>query len=858
MKKTAKAPVQAPAKTNSMTAKLLSTKIDHRFKPLALHVSLAIAVGIGSYLLTNQFVGKQQTEAVDVFGQQAAILIDRRIDNWIAQSHLLAQQPTLKSDSQIKAIIGVDGVLPTTLSFAEQDLLNRTHNAPTGAEITKVGNGAQVTTVIAMPSGGYLISERPLAPLLNDLNKITPENVQLVLNQKIGEGSPLEVLAIHRGQNDSLTNVPLKSVGWQLSIAKADPTGTFNPMTNLPLMAGLLTFFGCLLAILAWFFAKPHRHPTAASSTSYGDQLTSLDAIAQELSPSTASEAALQPPPAKVVAEVQAPEPTPEPVAQVVPVQEAPQAASVVAEESDLDDLSYLDEAMTANPPPEKSNLMEFTLGSGALLPETEFYLSKGLPKHIFRAYDIRGKVKDLTAECMASIARAIGSELRARGQIEVVVGYDARTTSEQYAKIMRDGLVECGLQVIDIGMVPTPVMHYAARQQQGNGVMITASHNPAEYNGVKWLMQQQSPLPEDIDAIYDRAEKKVFTEGKGKLRQQSFTADYLDDMLNDVMLSEDLNVVIDGMNGVMGEIAQQAIETAGCTVTDLDIKPDGEYPHGNPDPCEPNRLSELSQQMIISQADIGFAFDGDGDRMVAVTKDGTVVTSDQMIALFAMMVLESKPGADIVFDVKCSRMVSQTITANGGRPNMSRSGNTFIRHAVMSETNDVAFGGEYSGHYFFNDGRGHASDDGLYAALRLMEWLGQRGQSLEEVLSTLPRRVGTPDIYVPLDNDLPENFFAELAIDAALVDGATLTMIDGVRLDFQDGFGIIRASNTGAFATLRFEAESETSLQYIQQVFHDLVKKHLPSLAEKMPKQSVIEHSSTNLNSDPLSLNFE
>ncbi len=271
--------------------------------------------------------------------------------------------------------------------------------------------------------------------------------------------------------------------------------------------------------------------------------------------------------------------------------------------------------------------------------------------------------------------------------------------------------------------------------------------------------------------------------------------------------------------------------------MTDLDIKPNGEYPHGNPDPCEPNRLSELSQQMIISQADIGFAFDGDGDRMVAVTKDGTVVTSDQMIALFSMMILESKPGADIVFDVKCSRMVSQTITAHGGRPNMSRSGNTFIRHAVMSETNEVAFGGEYSGHYFFNDGRGNASDDGLYAALRLMEWLGQRGQTLEEVLNTLPRRVGTQDIYVPLDTDLPENFFADLAIDAGLVEGATLTTIDGVRLDFQDGFGIIRASNTGAFATLRFEAENEMSLQNIREIFHDLVKKHLPSLAEKMPR---------------------
>ena len=841
MKKSASEPV----KKNNMTAKLLSTKNDHRFKPLALHIALAVAVGVGSYYLTDYFVSKQLNQAVTEFGQQASILIDRRIDGWISQSHLLAQQPTLKSDSQIKAIIGADGIVPPDLSFAEQDLLNRTHTAATGAEITKTGDHAQVTTVVAMPAGGYLISERPLAPLVNDLKQITPPNIQLVLSQQIGNDSPLELLSIHRGQINALTAVPLKAKGWQLSIAKSDPTGTFNPMTNLPLLAGLLAFLGSLVAILAWFFAKPQRHHSAvANETTLNDQQLTLDDVALEISKATVAQTATISPPSKV-AEVQAPkpdpipEPAPEPIAQVASVPETPQKAPVVTSSLELDDLSYLDDALITPAQPEKSNLMEFTLNnSEVLMPETDFFIKKdkGLPKHIFRAYDIRGKVTDLTAEWMVPIARAIGSELRSRGQIEVVVGYDARITSEQYAKIMRDSLIECGLHVVDIGMVPTPVMHYAARQLQGNGVMITASHNPAEYNGVKWLMQQQSPLPEDIDAIYNRAEKRDFTEGKGKLRQQSFTAEYLDDMLNDIMLSEDLNIVIDGMNGVMGELAQQAIETAGCTVTDLDIKPNGSYPHGNPDPCEPNRLSELSQQMIISQADIGFAFDGDGDRMVAVTKDGHVVTPDQMIAIFAKMILESKPGTDVVFDVKCSRMVSQTITANGGRPIMSRSGNTFIRHAVMSETSDVSFGGEYSGHYFFNDDRGHASDDGLYAALRLMEWLSQRGQSLDEVVRELPTRVGTPDIYIPLDKDLPANFFAELSLDAAMVEGATLTTIDGVRLDFQDGFGIIRASNTGAFATLRFEAENEMSLQHIRHVFHDLVQKHLPSLADKMP----------------------
>jgi phosphomannomutase/phosphoglucomutase len=834
-----------PEKTNKTANKMAIKIVDPRIKPMVINVIVAAAVGIGSYLTTQHVVEQQQNQALTEFGRNAAVIIDRQIDNWEAESNLLAQQPSLKSTGHVKAIIGLDGAVPTDLSFADQDLLNRTHQAPTGAEISNIGANALITTAVAMPVGGYLISVRPFSVLSDDLKKITSTSNQLTLSQTFKGGQPLNALTLNSDTTTNLINVPLKAVGWQLSVGRVS-SRSLSPLTNLPLLAGLLAFIASLLSMCIWFFIKPKRIIVPPTQLSSEDQLAHLDAIALELAspqPEVEVEVELKSEPEPTVpAPLNTTQPTmtAEPVQTNIVQEPVPEVSIVIPapiSDIDLDDLSYLDDALAPPKPPEppQTNLMEFTLGSGALLPETEFYLDKGLPKHIFRAYDIRGKVTDLTAEWMKPIARALGSELRARGQIEVVVGFDARTTSEHYAEIMRNGLVESGLQVIDIGMIPTPVMHYAARQHQGNGIMITASHNPAEYNGVKWLMQQESPLPDDIEAIYKRAQGQSFTEGKGKLRTISYTAEYLDDMLNDVILSDELNVVIDGMNGVMGELAQQAIQTAGCTVIDLDIKPDGSYPHGNPDPCEPNRLNELSQQMVISQADIGFAFDGDGDRMVAVTKDGQVVTSDQLISLFAMMILESKPGADIVFDVKCSRMVSQTITANGGRPIMSRSGNTFIRHAVMSDSHEVAFGGEFSGHYFFNDGRGHASDDGLYAALRLMEWLGQRGQSLEEVLQTLPTRVGTPDIYIPLDTDLTENFFSELAIDATLVEGATLTTIDGVRLDFQNGFGIIRASNTGAFATMRFEAENEMTLQHIRQVFHDLVKNHLPSLAEKI-----------------------
>jgi phosphomannomutase len=842
MKKTA---IQ-PEKPLNAIDRLLAKQVDVRVKPLVLNIVLAVLFGMTGFELSEQIVLQQEQRALDEYSKITATLIDRQTTNWVAESNLLAQQPSLKSTARVKAIIAADGVSTAALSFTDQDILNRTRKSPTGLEISNVGARALITAATATPDGGYVISERPFSVLYDDLKKVTAANIQLQLSQNFSDGQILKILTLNDDPNHELINVPLKTSGWQLQIGKSGHH-SLNPLNNLPILVGLLAFFASLASILIWFFIKQNRIASLPARISIDEQRAQLDAVALELAPSRPEEPA---PIAQIPSKASVEPNSSTAISKTETSKPEPAAEKSVVEpiKTDLDELSYLEGLSDPTPPktletPEtqKNNLMEFKLGdsilqSNILLPDAEFRLDAGLPKHIFRAYDIRGQVSHLSAKWMAPIARALGSELRARGQIEVVVGFDARTTSEEYAEIMRNGLVESGLFVIDIGAVPTPVMHYAARQHQGNGIMITASHSPADYNGIKWLIQQRSPLPEDIEVIYKRAQEQSFVDGKGQIRKKSYSAEYLDEMLNDVMLNDNLNVVIDGMHGVMGELAQQALETSGCTVIGLDITANGAYPHGNPDPCEPNRLTALSQQMVTSQADIGFAFDGDGDRMVAVTKDGTIVTSDQLISLFAMMILEFNPGADIVFDVKCSRMVSQMITANGGRPIMSRSGNTFIRHAVMSQDNAVAFGGEFSGHYFFNDGRGHASDDGLYAAMRLMEWLGHRGQTLEEILRTLPARVGTADIYLALDSDLPSGFFDALAADAAKVPDTTLVTIDGVRLDFQDGFGIIRASNTGAFITLRFESGNSASLDQIRQVFHDLMQKNHPALAAKMP----------------------
>jgi phosphomannomutase/phosphoglucomutase len=814
-----KKPAKSSDKTNSLNAKLVGKKADPRLKPLAIHIGLAVVLSGTSYAIVQHFIDQQTTQNINVFGQQSAALIERYLADWQTEGKILAQQPTLKSTATVKAVIGADGVIPPNVSFADQDLLNRTKNGPTGAELAIVGGKTEVTTVNATADGSYILAERSASSLIDALKHTTPLSMQLKLTQKISGGQGIEAVKINGGADAGvLQDVSLKAEGWQLQVGSAQNSAGLNPVSNIPLLAGLLALIAGLLPLLAWLTAKLNfSKPQIERALMPEVQLSTIDSVAQQLASAPAEVAA---PIAKVAATSAA-------------IAATPAATTPSADLDDFDDL-MAEPAQTAAAPEAKPDL-DFTFDNDVMLPDMEFSFGPKLPKHIFRAYDIRGKVSDLTPEWLQLIAKALGSELRARGQIEVVVGYDARNTSEDYARIMRTTLAECGLQVLDIGRVPTPVMHFAARQHQGNGIMITASHNPAEYNGVKWLMQRQSPLPEDIDKIYDRAANKSFIEGKGKVLQQSFTAAYLDEMLNDVILNDEVHVVIDGMSGVMGKPAQQAFEISGCDVVTRDIEPDGDYPHGNPDPCEPNRLKGLVQEIHEHAADIGFAFDGDGDRLVVVDRDGTVVTSDQLMAVFSMMILESRPGTDIVFDVKCSRMVSQTITNHGGRPIMSRSGNTFIRHAVMSKEHDVAFGGEFSGHYFFNDGRGHATDDSLYAAMRLLEWLGQRGQTLGEVLKTLPARVGTPDIYLPTDGDLPEDFFAKITEDAGQISGATLTTIDGVRLDFSDGFGIIRASNTGAFVTLRFEADNQSAVQRIHGTFFDLLAKHQMGLATKL-----------------------
>jgi phosphomannomutase/phosphoglucomutase len=795
-----------------------SSRAAGKLQALSFHMILILAASAGNYFFLQQITEREALEDTKAFGQQAAALIERQGQDWMAQTRLLAQQPSLQSQAKLKAVIPVEGVVPPSLSYAVQDLINRTKVKATGPELSINGQNILVDVAMPMPNGGYLVAEWPFAPLADDLKRITPEGYQLRLTQQVS-GTPMEALRLRSTGNDGmLLPIDTKLAGWQLAVGQTEHS-------QMPLWAALITLMGGLLSLVPWLMRRdravslPAPTPIKTVATA-ATPPAPTPALAEPVvsAPVVESAAPIATPAAETPAPAPAPVPTPEP-AVTEPEPASPSGLSLAPQ-------------VALEEPKIESNVLDFKLDD-VLIHELD---EKSLfPMHLFRAYDIRGVSMDFDKDLLYKIGRALGTNMREQDQHQVVVGYDVRTTSPSFAEHIRQGLLDSGLMVIDIGQVPTPVMHHAAREHDGNGVMITASHCAGDQNGIKWVINNHPPSAEDIQAIREKVQAGQFIEGRGQSSVENFIDAYQDALLGDVILGQSFEIAIDGMNGAMGAIALATLRAAGCQVSSINTEPDGHFPHGAPDPSQAGRLDDLCNDVIISGADIGFAFDGDGDRLVVIDSEGQVVSPDQLIALYAQMVLETQPGADIIFDVKCSRMINTVITEAGGRPVMVRSGNTFIRQALQSGRYEGAFGAEFSGHYFFNDGRGHDNDDGLYAALRLLEWLDQRGQSLGELLKSLPQRVGTPDQYLPLNGSDARQLLDDVKRSAETLGDAQLTDLDGIRLDFSDGFGIMRASNTGPYLTVRFDGDSPEALQRIRQVFHGLVAPHHPTLANHL-----------------------
>lgn len=456
-------------------------------------------------------------------------------------------------------------------------------------------------------------------------------------------------------------------------------------------------------------------------------------------------------------------------------------------------------------------------------LPEAE------VSDTIFRAYDIRGIVDEtLTADIVAVIGRAIGSEAIERGVDSLCIGYDGRHSSPDLADALARGVMATGCNVIRVGAVPTPVLYFATHElDNGSGVMVTGSHNPANYNGLKIMLGGETLSGEAIQKLLQRIRTGDFAVGHGSQSSEDVRRAYLDRIVGDIAVAAPLKVVLDAGNGIAGELAPLLIEELGCEVIPLYCEVDGNFPNHHPDPGKPENLVDLIECVKAEGADIGLAFDGDGDRLGVVTNTGKIIWPDRLLMLFARDVVSRNPGADVLYDVKCSRRLAGVISEAGGRPIMWKTGHSLMK-AKMKESGAL-LAGEMSGHIFFGE-RWMGFDDGLYSAARLLEILGIEDRHCDEVFEDFPEDISTPELNVEVSDETKFPLMEKLSREGDFGDG-NISTIDGIRVEFTDGWGLCRASNTTPVLVLRFEAETEEALERIKAVFREQLQKAAPDL---------------------------
>ena len=455
------------------------------------------------------------------------------------------------------------------------------------------------------------------------------------------------------------------------------------------------------------------------------------------------------------------------------------------------------------------------------------------IDRGIFRAYDIRGVVgQTLDIGVAELIGHAIGSLMQEKGLNDIVIGRDGRLSGPDMVAGLTEGLRKAGRHVIDIGMVPTPVIYFGAYHlRTGCCVSVTGSHNPPDYNGFKIVVGGETLSGDAITDLYARiAEDRLHTAADpGGRSEREIADDYVERIASDVQIDRKLKVVVDAGNGVAGEIAPRVLEAIGAEVIPLFCEIDGTFPNHHPDPSEPHNLEDLVQMVQRMDADLGVAFDGDGDRLGVVTKDGENIFADRLLMLFAADVLERNPGAVIVYDVKSTGRLPGHILRHGGSPLMWKTGHSLIK-AKMRET-EAELAGEMSGHFFFAE-RWYGFDDGIYAAARLLEILAGRAETPSAVLKALPNGVSTPEIKVEVADGDPHAFVERFREQAKFEGGARLSTIDGLRADWSDGWGLVRASNTTPVLVLRFDGDNEEALARIREAFRAQMLQVDPAIA--------------------------
>ena len=450
------------------------------------------------------------------------------------------------------------------------------------------------------------------------------------------------------------------------------------------------------------------------------------------------------------------------------------------------------------------------------------------LSKNIFKAYDIRGIYDhELNNKTVKLIAKAL-SEIYKNKNDKIVIGRDGRLSSETLSKALIEGFLESGKDIIDIGQVPTPLLYYAVNYFKLNsGIIITGSHNPKDYNGLKIIMDGHALAGNEIQKIYENIESKNYInyDNKNNAKLENIQIDniYIDELLKDININKKLKVAIDAGNGAAGPVALEAYRKLGHEVIDLYCDVDGNFPNHHPNPSDPKNLTDLINEVKKSKCDLGIAFDGDGDRCLILDNKGNIVWPDRQMMIFSKDILSQNQNAKVIYDVKSSRFLANVIKDSGGEPIMCRTGHSYIKK-MMRETNAI-LAGEMSGHIFFND-KWYGFDDGIYCGARMIEIVSNQSIESSEIFADLPNSFSTPEINIPVDKDGIQHDFMEKFKSSAIFEEAEISTIDGLRVDYDDGWGLLRASNTTSCLVMRFEAESKGRLLEIKNSFISQIRK--------------------------------
>jgi len=686
------------------------------------------------------------------------------------------------------------------LTYSSLDLVLKAEDStlPPGAELHLAGTPNEHIAVVrrAPPEGqpvGYLHLSIAPAALRDSLSTLlaTSKLGEAEIRQPISGAAPVVIAATGQSTGhavEALTRA-IAGTAWVLALRSptrtADGVASFSPLWLLP----VLVILGGLLVKKR---LRPRMNTNGAGSTVYQGAIHTIlsgqnPALAQLL-PGAPLTAPTAPP-----RTARQPEVGP-------PAEETAPTATIIA----------------STPPAPGA------APAGTFAP---------IPPSIFRSYDIRGIVGEtLTVEGVYQIGRAFGAEAAARNQQTVIVARDGRTSSLALRGALVEGLRDAGRDVLDIGLTPTPVLYFATHYlDTRTGVMVTGSHNPGQYNGLKMVLDGETLSGAAIQAIRERIETQSFTSGTGSLQEIEIVPDYIRRISEDipVSLGDALKVVVDCGNGVPGIVAPHILRAIGHDVIELYCEVDGDFPNHHPDPSQPENLEDLIAIVRHEQADLGLAFDGDGDRLGVVDREGNILWPDRQLMLFAEDVLSRNPGARIIYDVKCSPHLADVIRKAGGEPIMSKSGHSLIKQK-MQETGAL-LGGEFSGHIFFKE-RWYGFDDALYSAARLLEILVNANQPAEQVFARLPQACSTPELRMDMPEERHAAFMTQVREALDFPDGE-INELDGVRVDFKRSWGLIRPSNTTPCLVLRFEGDDEAALHEVQERFRTLLTTVDPTL---------------------------